>query len=174
MLLCTYKVPCKKPKPAISHAEWTELFSLLPHLCSSGKITPGLTHSFILAPAAPSFLHYIHSIVTAFEGLSWIKIKEIRIYVCTKFVWHKVYLWDMKGRRGETLAINEMESLLRLELTCIGSPQFGKPSPIKWTSTLRPIRKIPINIYHSSITYQVVCKPTAEGQFSGKIARPRI
>ena len=55
----------------------------------------------------------------------------------------------MKGRRGETLAINEMESLLRLELTCIGSPlrqTTTNQMNINQLSALRLISKTPINI----------------------------
>ena len=42
----------KKPKPAISHAEWTEL---LPHLCSSLKMNLLQTYSFTFASAVPTF-----------------------------------------------------------------------------------------------------------------------
>ena len=44
----------------------------------------------------------------------------------------------MKGR-GETLPINEMESLLRLELTCIGSQPTKRP-------TNQPCKHLPSNL----------------------------
>ena len=49
----------KKQKPAISHAEWTELFSLLHHLCSSsGKKNSRLNPLFYPCTSCP-FLSYI-------------------------------------------------------------------------------------------------------------------
>ena len=123
----------KKPKQATSQ-NGLNYFPYCPIYALLSKWIPFKPTLLPLHQLPLSFRHYIHSILTIFNALSCIK-KEIRIYVCTKFVWHKVNLWDMKGRREETLAINEMESLLRLELTCIGSPQFGKPPPIRWTST---------------------------------------